>query len=113
MSRRHIRQPAADEAWLQRVTAALNAVRSLYQRVSRENGDTSRLIRQMRCLKQARAAWLSGDRCRARGLLAAALALDDGPHFENCQAGKPSAAEPEAQKTVPERTQSDGSSALS
>ena len=122
MSRRHIRQSAADEAWLQRVTAALNAVRSLYQRVFRENGNTERLIRQIRCLKQARAAWLSGDRNRARQLLAAAMNPDDGQPpadgaastaASNGQAGKPSAAEPEAQKTAPERTQSDGSSALS
>ena len=122
MSRRHIRQPAADEAWLPQVNAALNAVRSLYQRVSRENGNTDRLIRQMRCLKQARAAWLSGDRNRARQLLAAAMNPDDDGQpaadgeasaaASNGQAGKPSAAEPETQKTAPERTQSDGSSVL-
>jgi hypothetical protein len=84
----------------------------LYQRASRENGNTDRLIRQMRCLKQARAAWLSGDRSRARQLLAAALALDDGPHLENGQAGKQTASGPAAQKTASEGTQSDGSSAL-
>ena len=121
MSRRHIRQPAADEAWLPQVNAALNAVRSLYQRVSRENGNTDRLIRQMRCLKQARAAWLSGDRSRARQLLAAAMNSDDRQRpadgaastpDSNGQAGEPSAAEPEAQKTAPERTQADGSSDL-
>jgi hypothetical protein len=121
MSRRHIRQPAADEAWLPQVTAALNAVRSLYQRVSRENGNTDRLIRQMRCLKQARSAWLSGDRSKARQLLAAGMNPDDGQPpadgeastaASNGQAGEPSAAEPEAQKTAPERTQADGSSDL-
>jgi hypothetical protein len=75
----YIRQPADDEAWLPRVTAALKAVRSLYQSVSREHGNTARLAWQMRSLRQARAAWLAGDRGRARRLLAAALDPDGEP----------------------------------
>ena len=109
---RHIPQPADDNAWILRVTGALDAVRSLYGRVSRENGDTSRLIRQMRYLKRALAAFLEGNRSRARGLLAAVLALDDGPHLENGQAGKQTAGGPAAQKTASDCTQSDGGSAL-
>src|SRR5262245_32331965 len=110
---RHIPQPADDNAWILRVTGALDAVRSLYGRVSRENGDTSRLTRQMRYLKRALAAFLEGNRSRARGLLAAALALDDGPPLENGHAGEHNAPGPAAQKTAPECTQSDGRRALS
>jgi hypothetical protein len=73
MSRRPIRRSAADEAWLQQVNAALSALQSVYQSVSRENDLTDRLTRQMRGLKQARTAWLAGDRGRARQLFAAAL----------------------------------------
>jgi hypothetical protein len=120
MSRSHIRQPAADEAWLPQVTAALNAVRSLYQRVSRENGNTDRLIRQMHCLKQARAAWLSGARDRARRLLAAAMNPDDdgrlpaeiaasAPPSMNGQASEHSAAGPTAERPATDRPQADGS----
>lgn len=113
MSRRHIRQSATDEAWLQQVKAALNAVRSSYQRVSRENGNTDRLIRQMRCLKQARTAWLAGDRNRACALLAAAMNPDGSPPpadgapataASNGQADEQNAPGPAAQKTAPERT---------
>src|SRR6516162_1416967 len=120
MSRR-IRRSVADEAWLQQVNAALSALQSVYKNVSRQNGNTDRLIRQMRCLKQARSAWLSGDRSKARQLLAAGMNPDDGQPpadgeastaASNGQAGEPSAAEPEAQKTAPERTQADGSSDL-
>src|SRR4051812_175788 len=79
MSPAHTQQPADDGAWLPRVTAALHAVRSLYRNVSRENGNTARLARQMHCLQQARAAWLAGERGRAQQLLAAAMEPDDGP----------------------------------
>jgi hypothetical protein len=79
MSTCHIRQPDDDESWLLRITDALDAVRALLLKVSREDGDTSFLTRQLRYLRRSLAAWLADDRTRARGLLAAALNLDDGP----------------------------------
>jgi hypothetical protein len=51
----------------------------VYQSVSRENDLTDRLTRQMRCLEQARTAWLAGDRGRACQLFAAALKPDSPP----------------------------------
>ena len=119
--RRHIRQPAADEAWLQRLNDALQAVEALYQTVSRKNGNTAILARQVCALRAARLAWLTGSRDRARQLLAAAMNPDDDGQppangeastASNGQAGKPGAAEPEAQKTAPARTQSDDGSDL-
>jgi hypothetical protein len=73
MSRRRIRRSADDEAWLAQVNAALSALDSVYQSLSRENGLADRLTRQMRCLKQVRTAWLAGERARASQLFAAAL----------------------------------------
>src|SRR5262245_48266038 len=105
----HIRQPAADQAWLKRVTAALDAVRALYQIVSREKGNTARLTWQMRCLQQARSAWLAGDCGRAQQLLAAAMNPDDGPPSGNGQASEHSAAGPAARKAAADRTEADGS----
>jgi hypothetical protein len=78
MSRDHIRHQADDGTWLQRVNAAIQAVKALYQTVSEENGNTGILIRQLGSLKAARAAWQSGDRDRARELLTAALNAGDG-----------------------------------
>jgi hypothetical protein len=76
----------------------------------------------MRYLKRALAAFLEGNRSRARGLLAAAMNPDDDGRSpangeastaaSNGQAGKPSTAEPEAQKTAPECTEPDATSAL-
>ena len=75
-----------------------------------ENGDTTRLIRQIRSLSQARAAWLAGDRCRARQLLLEALDFgDDVPDAEgkvsappaaNGQAAGHASAEPEPQEAA-------------
>jgi hypothetical protein len=105
----NIRQPADDQAWLKRVTAALDAVRALHQIVSREKGNTARLIWQMRCLQQARSAWMAGDRGRARQQLAAAMNPDDGQPSGNGQASEHSAAGPAAQKATAEHTEADGS----
>src|SRR5438045_3643537 len=89
MSAAYTQQAADDAEWLPRVSDALCAVRSLYRAVSRENGNTDRLARQMRCLQQARAAWLAGDRARARQLLAAALDPDGGPPSAGGEASAP------------------------
>src|SRR5262245_10976774 len=78
MSTDHIRHQADDGAWLQRVNAAIQAVKVLYQAVSEENGNTAILTRQLSCLKAARASWLAGDRDQARELLTAALNAGDG-----------------------------------
>ena len=77
MSTLQSQQHAADETWFQRITDALQAVEALYQTVSRENGNTAILARQVRSLKAARLAWLTGSRERAHRLVAAALNQGD------------------------------------
>jgi hypothetical protein len=114
MSTNHTPPPAGDETWLQRVNEALQAVKALHQSVSQENGDTARVTRMLRRLKQARAVWLAGDRARAEQLLAAAMTPDDEPVDAkdaaaalaplNGQAGERRAAGPTARKAAPEHT---------
>ena len=118
MSTGPFRQHADDETWFQQLNDALQAVEALYQTVSRKNGNTAILARQVCALRAARLAWLTGSRDRARRLMTAALNAGDGQPpangeasaaASNGQAGEEqNAPGPEAQKTVPERTPSDG-----